>query len=162
MENAVIVWPEGNENLSGGSTFDQQCGSIWQGLGRWLSRFSALKTKMPTTAADPAAPMPKNAAGLRRQATSVPHRTRSSHRPCAWQQSSRRETSAALASDSSAASAGDRDGQYIPRGCVRLPSPHLTQMAGNKQVLSASKMHKWAKKISRMQIASACPVLRLG
>src|SRR5207245_11589053 len=56
-ENAVIVWPEGNENLSGGSTFDQQCGSIWQGLGRWLSLFSALKTKMPRTAAEPAAPM---------------------------------------------------------------------------------------------------------
>src|SRR5258708_35284101 len=57
MENAVIVWPDGNENLSGGSTFDQQCGSIWQGLGRWLSLFSALNTKMPRTAADPAAPM---------------------------------------------------------------------------------------------------------
>src|SRR6266403_553923 len=34
MENAVIVWPDGNENLSGGSTFDQQCGSIWQGRPR--------------------------------------------------------------------------------------------------------------------------------
>src|SRR6266853_6980958 len=57
MENAVIVCPEGNENLSGGSTFDQQCGSIWQGRGLWLSFLRALKTKMPKTAADPAAPM---------------------------------------------------------------------------------------------------------
>src|SRR5436853_3456768 len=57
MENAVIVWPEGNENLSGGSTFDRQCGSIWQGLGRRLSLCRALNTKMPKTAADPAAPM---------------------------------------------------------------------------------------------------------
>src|SRR5258707_15783768 len=55
MENAVIVWTDGNENLSGGSTFDQQCGSIWQGLGRWLNLFSALKTKMPRTAAKLAA-----------------------------------------------------------------------------------------------------------
>src|SRR5262249_54521541 len=46
-----MVWPEGKENLSGGRTLDQQCGSIWQGRGRWLRRFSALKTKMPTTAA---------------------------------------------------------------------------------------------------------------
>src|SRR5216684_2312646 len=63
MENAVIVWPDGNENLSGGSTFDQQCGSIWQGLGRWLNLFSALNTKIPRTAADPAAPIAEKRCG---------------------------------------------------------------------------------------------------
>src|SRR5579863_7962613 len=56
MEKAVIVWPEGNENLSGGKTFAQQCGSYWQGRGRWLRCFNPLKTKMPMTAALPAAP----------------------------------------------------------------------------------------------------------
>src|SRR3979411_1675020 len=63
MDNAVIVSPDGNENLSGGNTFDQQCGSIWQGLGRWLSLFRALNTKMPKTAADPAAPMAEKRCG---------------------------------------------------------------------------------------------------
>src|SRR5258706_12555540 len=46
-----MVWPEGKENLSGGRTLDQQCGSIWQGRGRWLRRLSALKTMTPTMAA---------------------------------------------------------------------------------------------------------------
>src|SRR5882724_6739504 len=63
MENAVIVCPDGNENLSGGSTFDQQCGSIWHGLGRWLNLFSPLNTKIPKTAADPAAPMAEKRCG---------------------------------------------------------------------------------------------------
>src|SRR5258707_24399 len=63
MENAVIVWPDGNENRSGGSTFDQQCGPIWQGLGRWLSLFKILKTRMPKTAAHPAAPMAEKRCG---------------------------------------------------------------------------------------------------
>src|SRR6266446_9987258 len=63
MENAVIVWPDGNENMSGGNTFDQQCGSIWQGRGRWLNLFSALNTKIPRTAADPAAPTAEKRCG---------------------------------------------------------------------------------------------------
>jgi len=59
MENAVIVWPEGKENWSGGRILDQQCGSSWHGRGRWLSFFSTLNTKIPKTAADPAAPSAK-------------------------------------------------------------------------------------------------------
>jgi hypothetical protein len=60
MEKAVIVCPEGNENRSGGKTFDQQCGSNWHGRGRWLSLFNALNTKMPNTAELPAAPIAEN------------------------------------------------------------------------------------------------------
>src|SRR5215472_7590700 len=63
MENALMVWPEGKENLSGGSTFDQQCGSIWQGRARWLKCFSALNTKIPKTAAAPAALTAANRCG---------------------------------------------------------------------------------------------------
>ncbi|MGB8662228.1 MAG: hypothetical protein WCD34_17490, partial [Candidatus Acidiferrum sp.] len=62
-ENAVIVWPEGNENRSGGNTFDQQCGSNWQGRGRWLSFFNPLKTIIPMIAAHPAAPSAENLCG---------------------------------------------------------------------------------------------------
>jgi hypothetical protein len=55
-----MVCPEGNENLSGGNTFDQQCGSSWHGRGRWLSLFNTLNTKTPKTAAAPAAPIAEN------------------------------------------------------------------------------------------------------
>lgn len=57
------MWPEGNENRSGGSTFDQQCGSIWHGRGRWLSLFNALNTKIPMIEAHPAAPTAENLCG---------------------------------------------------------------------------------------------------
>src|SRR5882762_5062629 len=50
-----MVCPEGKENLSGGSTRDQQCGSNWQGRGRWLNRFSSLNTMTPKIAAGSAA-----------------------------------------------------------------------------------------------------------
>src|SRR5579864_2422695 len=63
MEKAVMVWPEGKENLSGGSTFDQQCGSIWQGRGRWLNSFSALNRKIPSIAAAPAEATAENRRG---------------------------------------------------------------------------------------------------
>jgi len=46
-----MVCPDGKENLSGGKTFDQQCGSIWQGRCRWLNRFNNLKTATPKSAA---------------------------------------------------------------------------------------------------------------
>jgi hypothetical protein len=42
-----MVWPEGKENLSGGKTFDQQCGSSWQGRWRWLNLFNSLNTPTP-------------------------------------------------------------------------------------------------------------------
>src|SRR6266702_4466182 len=54
MEKAVIVWPEGNENWSGGSTRDQQWGSRWQGRWRWLIFFNPLKTTTPASAAEAA------------------------------------------------------------------------------------------------------------
>ena len=63
MANAVIVWPEGKENWSGGSTRDQQCGSRWQGRWRWLIFFSALNTKTPAMAAEPAAQTAAKRAG---------------------------------------------------------------------------------------------------
>jgi hypothetical protein len=72
MENAVIVWPDGNENLSGGKTLDQQCGSIWQGRRRWLSLFSALKTKIPATAAVPAAQTAEYRCGPPKKKSMIP------------------------------------------------------------------------------------------
>ena len=49
--NAVIVCPEGKENWSGGSSVDQQCGSIAQGLLRPAARFNTRKSAMPVAAA---------------------------------------------------------------------------------------------------------------
>jgi hypothetical protein len=50
-----MVCPDGNENLSGGKTFDQQCGSNWQGRDRALNLLMILNTKTPLTPAAPAA-----------------------------------------------------------------------------------------------------------
>src|SRR5258708_6127463 len=72
MENAVIVWPEGNENLSGGRTFDQQCGSNWQGRLRWLNLFNSLNTPTPTVAAIAAALTAAYLLGLRMQVPKHP------------------------------------------------------------------------------------------
>src|SRR6476619_5873255 len=58
-----MVWPEGNENLSGGNTFDQQCGSNWQGRFLWLRRFRILNTATPAKAALPAALTAANLCG---------------------------------------------------------------------------------------------------
>ena len=41
-----MVWPDGNENWSGGSSVAQQCGSIWQGRRRPVNRFRTMKSKM--------------------------------------------------------------------------------------------------------------------
>jgi hypothetical protein len=49
--------------LSGGNTFDQQCGSNWQGRCRWLNFFSSLKTPTPTVAANVAALTAANLCG---------------------------------------------------------------------------------------------------
>jgi hypothetical protein len=72
MENAVIVCPEGNENLSGGKTFDQQCGSNWHGLTRWLKCLRALKISTPTSAAEPAAPIAANRCGPPQASSMIP------------------------------------------------------------------------------------------
>src|SRR5579872_1293902 len=40
MANALIAWPEGKENWSGGRTLDQQCSSRWQGRLRLLAFFT--------------------------------------------------------------------------------------------------------------------------
>ena len=39
IANALIEWPEGNENWSGGRTFAQQCASSWHGRFRLLAFF---------------------------------------------------------------------------------------------------------------------------
>src|SRR6202030_1099434 len=41
MANALIAWPEGKENWSGGRTLAQQCASRWHGRLRWLAFFMA-------------------------------------------------------------------------------------------------------------------------
>src|ERR1035438_6497513 len=50
---AVIVWPEGKENWSGGNSLDQQCGSTAQGRRRPVARFKPRKRTIPTPAAKP-------------------------------------------------------------------------------------------------------------
>src|SRR5713101_8243636 len=41
IAKALIEWPEGNENWSGGRMLDQQCASSWQGRLRLLALFMA-------------------------------------------------------------------------------------------------------------------------
>src|SRR6266566_5571808 len=41
MAKALIAWPEGKENWSGGRTFAQQCASRWHGRLRLLAFFMA-------------------------------------------------------------------------------------------------------------------------
>src|SRR6266571_426898 len=41
MANALIEWPEGKENWSGGRMLDQQCSSRWHGRFRLLAFFMA-------------------------------------------------------------------------------------------------------------------------
>jgi len=45
-------WPDGNEYLSGGKIAAQQCGSISQGLLRWLACLSMRKRQIPAKAAE--------------------------------------------------------------------------------------------------------------
>src|SRR5581483_6535309 len=49
-----MVWPEGNENWSGGKSLAQQWGSISQGRRRPERFLIALKSPTPIRAADPA------------------------------------------------------------------------------------------------------------
>src|ERR1700720_1466215 len=72
MENAVMVCPEGKENLSGGKTFDQQCGSNWHGRMRWLRCLSALKISTPIRAAEPAAPTAARRCGPPQASSMIP------------------------------------------------------------------------------------------
>jgi len=58
-----MVWPDGKENLSGGRTFDQQCGSSWHGRCLWLRLFRILKTATPAKAALAAALTAANLCG---------------------------------------------------------------------------------------------------
>src|SRR5258708_9332831 len=43
MANALMAWPEGKENWSGGRTVDQQCSSGWHGRFRLLAFFTMRK-----------------------------------------------------------------------------------------------------------------------
>src|SRR4029077_4222687 len=45
MANALMAWPEGKENWSGGRTLDQQCVSSWHGRFRLLAFFITRKRK---------------------------------------------------------------------------------------------------------------------
>src|ERR1700693_1032949 len=49
MAKALIAWPEGKENWSGGRIFDQQCDSRWQ--GRFLLLVFLIKLNSTTVAA---------------------------------------------------------------------------------------------------------------
>ena len=49
MAKALMAWPEGKENWSGGSTFDQQCDSSWH--GRFLLLAFLMKRNRTTVAA---------------------------------------------------------------------------------------------------------------
>src|SRR5258706_13835016 len=40
IAKALIAWPEGKENWSGGRTLDQQCSSRWHGRFRLLAFFT--------------------------------------------------------------------------------------------------------------------------
>src|ERR1700736_467682 len=59
--NAVMEWPEGNENWSGGSSVAQQCGSKVQGRRRPTAFFRTVNSSTPVAAAMAAA---RNAASL--------------------------------------------------------------------------------------------------
>src|SRR5260370_1952794 len=46
MAKALIAWPEGKENWSGGRTLDQQCSSRWHGRFRLLAFFTMRNSTM--------------------------------------------------------------------------------------------------------------------
>ena len=46
-ENAVMEWPEGNENWSGGRRLAQQCSAIAHGLRRRALRFITRNSNAP-------------------------------------------------------------------------------------------------------------------
>src|SRR5580700_4428066 len=52
MAKALMAWPEGNENWSGGRTFAQQWLSRWQGRFRLLAFFRKRKRKMVAASAE--------------------------------------------------------------------------------------------------------------
>src|SRR5580700_11080201 len=52
MAKALIAWPDGNENWSGGRTLAQQWASIWQGRLRLLAFFRKRKRKIVAASAD--------------------------------------------------------------------------------------------------------------
>src|SRR5579863_7817926 len=52
MAKALMAWPEGNENWSGGKTFAQQWDSMWQGRFRLLAFFRKRNRKTVAASAD--------------------------------------------------------------------------------------------------------------
>src|SRR5450432_1334164 len=60
MANALMAWPEGNENWSGGRTLAQQCASRWQGRFRLLAFLIARNNPTVTASAVTAAPKAAN------------------------------------------------------------------------------------------------------
>src|ERR1035441_10098345 len=70
--NAVMVWPEGKENRSGGSRVAQQCGSKVQGRRRPVAFFKVRKMAMPEAAARAAAPTARKRMGPPKSSTTAP------------------------------------------------------------------------------------------
>ncbi len=56
MANAVMEWPEGNENRSGGLHDGPAVRLEFAGTLRWQACFKMLKSTMPTHAEEPAEP----------------------------------------------------------------------------------------------------------
>src|SRR5215469_3703436 len=52
MAKALLAWPEGKENWSGGRIFAQQCDSSWQGRFRLLAFFRKRNRKTVAASAD--------------------------------------------------------------------------------------------------------------
>src|SRR4030088_1741858 len=52
MANALMAWPEGKENWSGGRTLDQQCASRGHGRLRWLAFFMARNSTTVASSAE--------------------------------------------------------------------------------------------------------------
>src|SRR5215469_14799375 len=52
MAKALMAWPEGKENWSGGRMLAQQCDSSWQGRFRLLAFFRKRNKKIVAASAD--------------------------------------------------------------------------------------------------------------
>ena len=72
MANALIAWPEGKENWSGGSTLDQQCSSRWQGRFRLLAFLTVRNRTIVAATAVALAPKAMNRKSPPNSSTLIP------------------------------------------------------------------------------------------
>src|ERR1700722_8110226 len=70
--NAVVEWPDGNENLSRVTICAQQCGSISRGRTRQTIRFNLWNRTIPSVTAHAAASMAWNLAASGESSTEIP------------------------------------------------------------------------------------------